>query len=34
MYHWRIKQDAKDNDVLELVATIPAMSMPLPIRVK
>jgi branched-chain amino acid transport system substrate-binding protein len=34
MYHWRIKKDAKDNDVLELVATIPANTMPLPIRVK
>lgn len=34
MYHWRIKKDAKDNDVLELVATIPAKDMPLPIRVK
>ena len=34
MYHWRIKKDAKDNDVLELVATIPANTMPLPLRVK
>jgi branched-chain amino acid transport system substrate-binding protein len=34
MYHWRIKKDAKDNDVLELVATIPAKDMPLPIRNK
>ncbi|MBV1696062.1 MAG: substrate-binding domain-containing protein [Hyphomicrobiales bacterium] len=33
MYAWRIKKDAKDNDVLELVATIPAKDMPLPIRV-
>ena len=33
MYHWRIKKDAKDNDLLELVATIPAKNMPLPIRV-
>ena len=32
MYHCRIKKDAKDNDVLELVATIPAKDMPLPIR--
>ena len=32
MYHWRIKKDAKDNDLLELVATIPAKDMPLPIR--
>ena len=34
MYHFRIKKDAKDNDVLELVATIPAEDMPLPIRNK
>jgi branched-chain amino acid transport system substrate-binding protein len=34
MYHWRIKKDAKDNDVLELVATIPAKDMPLPVREK
>ena len=34
MYHWRIKKDAKDNDVLDLVATIPAKDMPLPIRTK
>jgi len=34
MYHFRIKKDAKDNDVLDLVATIPAKDMPLPIRVK
>ena len=34
MYHWRIKKDAKDNDLLELVATIPAKDMPLPIRSK
>jgi branched-chain amino acid transport system substrate-binding protein len=34
MFAWRIKKDAKDNDVLELVATIPAKDMPLPIRVK
>ena len=25
MYHWRIKKGAKDKDLLELVATIPAM---------
>lgn len=31
MYHWRIKKDAKDNDLLELVTTIPAKDMPLPI---
>jgi branched-chain amino acid transport system substrate-binding protein len=34
MYHWRIKKDAKDNDLLELVATIAAKDMPLPIRNK
>jgi branched-chain amino acid transport system substrate-binding protein len=34
MYHWRIKKDAKDNDMLELVATIPAKDMPLPVRPK
>jgi branched-chain amino acid transport system substrate-binding protein len=34
MYHFRIKKDAKDNDVLELVATIPANNLPLPLRVK
>jgi branched-chain amino acid transport system substrate-binding protein len=33
MYTWRIKKDGKDNDMLELVATIPAKDMPLPIRV-
>ena len=33
MYTWRIKKDGKDNDVLDLVATIPAKDMPLPIRV-
>ena len=33
MYHWRIKKDGKDNDMLELVATIPAKDMPLPITV-
>lgn len=34
MFHWRIKKDAKDNDLLELVATIPAATMPLPFRNK
>ncbi len=34
IYHWCIKTDAKDNDMLELVATITAKDMPLPIRVK
>jgi branched-chain amino acid transport system substrate-binding protein len=33
MYTWRIKTGGKDNDLLELVATIPAKDMPLPIRV-
>jgi branched-chain amino acid transport system substrate-binding protein len=32
MYHWRIKKGATDTDLLELVATIPAKDMPLPIR--
>jgi branched-chain amino acid transport system substrate-binding protein len=34
MYHFRIKKAAKDNDVLELVATIPAKDMPLPVRTR
>jgi branched-chain amino acid transport system substrate-binding protein len=34
MYHWRIKKGATDTDLLELVATIPAASMPLPVRNK
>jgi len=34
MYHWRIKKDAKDNDMLELVANIAAKDMPLPVREK
>jgi branched-chain amino acid transport system substrate-binding protein len=34
MYHFRIKKDAKDNDVLELVGTIAANEMPLPVRTK
>ncbi|MDJ1160044.1 substrate-binding domain-containing protein [Chelatococcus sp. SYSU_G07232] len=34
MYHWRIKKGASDTDLLELVATIPAKDMPLPIRNK
>ena len=33
MYTWRIKKDGKDNDMLELIATIAAKDMPLPIRV-
>jgi branched-chain amino acid transport system substrate-binding protein len=33
MYTWRIKKDGKDNDMLELIATIPAKNMQLPIRV-
>ncbi|KAF0230793.1 MAG: branched-chain amino acid transport system substrate-binding [Beijerinckiaceae bacterium] len=31
MFHFRIRKDAKDNDLLELVATIPAKDMPLPV---
>ncbi|MCA1951842.1 MAG: substrate-binding domain-containing protein [Hyphomicrobiales bacterium] len=31
MFHWRIKKDAKDGDLLDLVATIPAKDMPLPV---
>ena len=31
MFHFRIKKDAKDNDLLELVAVIPAKEMPLPV---
>lgn len=31
MYHFRIRQNARDNDMLELVRTIPAAEMPLPI---
>ncbi|KAB2851521.1 MAG: ABC transporter substrate-binding protein [Hyphomicrobiaceae bacterium] len=34
MFHFRIKKDAKDNDVLDSVAVIPAATMPLPVRVK
>ncbi|WP_460450609.1 substrate-binding domain-containing protein [Alsobacter sp. SYSU BS001988] len=34
MYHWRIKKGATDTDLLELVATIPAKDMPLPMRNK
>jgi branched-chain amino acid transport system substrate-binding protein len=34
MYHWRIKKGAKDNDLLELVETIPAIALPLPIAEK
>lgn len=34
MYHWRIKQGATDNDVLELVGVIPAASIVPPIRNK
>jgi branched-chain amino acid transport system substrate-binding protein len=34
MYHWRIKAGATDTDLLELVATIPATDMPIPIRNK
>ncbi len=34
MYHFRIKKNATDTDVLELVATVAAKDMPLPIRNK
>ena len=34
MYHWRIKKGAKDWDLLELVETIPAIALPLPITEK
>jgi branched-chain amino acid transport system substrate-binding protein len=34
MYYWRIKKGATDTDLLELVATIPAKDMPLPVRNK
>ena len=33
MYHWRIRTDGRDNDMLDLVETIPASNMPLPITV-
>lgn len=31
MFHWRIKANAKDDDLLELVREIPAKDMPLPV---
>ncbi|WP_425467732.1 substrate-binding domain-containing protein [Phreatobacter stygius] len=31
MYHFRIRPNARDNDLLDLVATVPAADMPLPI---
>jgi branched-chain amino acid transport system substrate-binding protein len=34
MFHFRIRQNAQENEMLDLVATIPAASMPLPIRVR
>jgi branched-chain amino acid transport system substrate-binding protein len=34
MYHWRIKAGATDTDLLELVATIPAKDMPVPVKNK
>ncbi|MEJ1158720.1 substrate-binding domain-containing protein [Prosthecomicrobium sp. N25] len=34
MYHWRIKKGATDTDILDLVATIPAKDMPVPVRNK
>ena len=35
MYHFKVKADGKDaNDLLDLVATIPADKMPIPVRNK
>ena len=35
MYHFKVKKDGKDdNDLLELVDTIPADKLPIPIRNK
>lgn len=34
MYHWRIKQNGTDTDMLDLVAVIPYKDMPLPITNK
>lgn len=34
MYHFRIRPNGQENDMLDLVATIPAADMPLPIRVR
>ncbi|MBL8838218.1 MAG: substrate-binding domain-containing protein [Alphaproteobacteria bacterium] len=34
MYHFRIRPNAQENEMLDLVATIPAASMPLPITVR
>jgi branched-chain amino acid transport system substrate-binding protein len=34
MYHFRIRPNARDNDLLDLVTTIPAADMPLPITNK
>ncbi len=34
MYHFKVKADAKGNDLLDLVATIPAADMPIPVRNK
>ena len=34
MYHFRIRANAQENEMLELVTTIPAADMPLPIRVR
>ena len=35
MYHFKVKANGKDeNDLLDLVATIPADKMPIPVRNK
>jgi branched-chain amino acid transport system substrate-binding protein len=34
MYHFKVKANAKDFDLLDLVATIPPADMPIPVRVK
>ena len=34
MYHFKVRVDAKGNDLLGLVATIPAADMPMPVRNK
>ncbi|HEX5778892.1 MAG TPA: ABC transporter substrate-binding protein, partial [Xanthobacteraceae bacterium] len=34
MYHFKVKADAKGNDLLDLVAVIPPAEMPIPVRNK
>ncbi len=34
MYHFKVKANAAGNDLLDLVATIPAADMPIPVRTK